>query len=229
MEEVDKIARRPDSIVVRWLWFTCAPPALLFATSRNSYSAQVGPMAQTILSAHIYVCFFFSCNMKLNLDYLLEMVWEYLSLIQIYTKKRGSKSVNCKQCLSPALLSNIKITVDSAHEPALLNNIEITIWITVTIILIRLWRTFRPTRFEWWDYYEEKLHSWARGTLETHLVHITVFGRHTWSGVSTCIPLLSFQCHSIHRQLTQQFKYALVWVSAVVYKAISQPADVVWT
>ncbi|XP_055955156.1 developmentally-regulated GTP-binding protein 2 [Patella vulgata] len=30
-----------------------------------------------------------SCNMKLNLDYLLEMVWEHLDLIRIYTKKRG--------------------------------------------------------------------------------------------------------------------------------------------
>lgn len=27
--------------------------------------------------------------MKLNLDYLLEQLWEYLALICIYTKKRG--------------------------------------------------------------------------------------------------------------------------------------------
>lgn len=27
--------------------------------------------------------------MKLNLDYLLEMLWEYLALTCIYTKKRG--------------------------------------------------------------------------------------------------------------------------------------------
>ena len=33
--------------------------------------------------------FFFSCNMKLNLDYLLERVWECLSLSRIYTKKPG--------------------------------------------------------------------------------------------------------------------------------------------
>jgi small GTP-binding protein len=31
-----------------------------------------------------------SCNMKLNLDYFKEMVWEYLNLIQIYTKKPGN-------------------------------------------------------------------------------------------------------------------------------------------
>ena len=30
-----------------------------------------------------------SCNMKLNLDYMLEKLWDYLSLIQVYTKKRG--------------------------------------------------------------------------------------------------------------------------------------------
>ncbi|XP_074647054.1 developmentally-regulated GTP-binding protein 2-like [Tubulanus polymorphus] len=46
IEEVDKIARREDSVVV-------------------------------------------SCNMKLNLDYLLEVVWEYLALIRVYTKKPG--------------------------------------------------------------------------------------------------------------------------------------------
>ncbi|XP_072337344.1 developmentally-regulated GTP-binding protein 2 isoform X2 [Scyliorhinus torazame] len=32
-----------------------------------------------------------SCEMKLNLDYLLEMLWEYLALICIYTKKRGER------------------------------------------------------------------------------------------------------------------------------------------
>ncbi|UYV60732.1 DRG2 [Cordylochernes scorpioides] len=46
LEEVDRLARRPHSVVV-------------------------------------------SCNMKLNLDYLLEKIWDYLSLIQVYTKKRG--------------------------------------------------------------------------------------------------------------------------------------------
>lgn len=48
IEEVDRIARSPNSVVV-------------------------------------------SCNMKLNLDYLLEKIWEYLALIQIYTKKRGER------------------------------------------------------------------------------------------------------------------------------------------
>lgn len=30
--------------------------------------------------------------MKLNLDYLLEKLWEYLALIRVYTKKRGGKN-----------------------------------------------------------------------------------------------------------------------------------------
>lgn len=29
--------------------------------------------------------------MKLNLDYLLEMLWEYLALITVYTKKPGRR------------------------------------------------------------------------------------------------------------------------------------------
>lgn len=46
IQEVDRIARQPNSVVV-------------------------------------------SCNMKLNLDFLLETIWEYLSLIRVYTKKPG--------------------------------------------------------------------------------------------------------------------------------------------
>lgn len=44
LEEVDKLARQPNSVVV-------------------------------------------SCNMKLNLDCLLDTIWDYLALIQVYTKK----------------------------------------------------------------------------------------------------------------------------------------------
>lgn len=36
------------------------------------------------------ILFFSSCNMKLNLDFLLETLWEYLSLIRVYTKKPGA-------------------------------------------------------------------------------------------------------------------------------------------
>jgi len=46
LEEVDELARRPNSIVV-------------------------------------------SCNWGLNLDNLMKMIWEYLGLVRVYTKKRG--------------------------------------------------------------------------------------------------------------------------------------------
>lgn len=36
-------------------------------------------------------CCVISCNMKLNLDYLLEMIWKKLALITVYTKKPGKK------------------------------------------------------------------------------------------------------------------------------------------
>ncbi|KAK2161155.1 hypothetical protein LSH36_120g01023 [Paralvinella palmiformis] len=48
IEEVDRIARQPHSVVV-------------------------------------------SCNMRLNLEYLLEVLWEYLALVRVYTKKRGER------------------------------------------------------------------------------------------------------------------------------------------
>lgn len=37
----------------------------------------------------LIVCIHFSCNSQLNLDYLLEILWEYLALIRVYTKKPG--------------------------------------------------------------------------------------------------------------------------------------------
>ena len=46
IEEVDRLARTPNSIVI-------------------------------------------SCGLKLNLDYLLYQIWEYLQLIRVYTKRRG--------------------------------------------------------------------------------------------------------------------------------------------
>jgi len=34
-------------------------------------------------------CVVVSCNLKLNLDYLVDVIWEYLALIRVYTKKPG--------------------------------------------------------------------------------------------------------------------------------------------
>ena len=44
--------------------------------------------------AHQPNCIVISCEMKLNLDYLLEKMWEYLNLVCVYTKKRGGKLLN---------------------------------------------------------------------------------------------------------------------------------------
>ena len=41
--------------------------------------------------AHLPHCVVISCNMKLNLDYLKDMIWKYLALITVYTKKPGKK------------------------------------------------------------------------------------------------------------------------------------------
>ena len=44
-------------------------------------------MLNSLASFH----FRFSCGMRLNLDYLLVRVWECLSLIRVYTKRRGGE------------------------------------------------------------------------------------------------------------------------------------------
>jgi len=41
--------------------------------------------------AHIPHTVVVSCNMRLNLDYLVEKIWEHLNLIKVFTKKRGNK------------------------------------------------------------------------------------------------------------------------------------------
>lgn len=71
IEEVDRLAHRPNSVVIR--------SDFLCLVRQRSF---LGSVCSSSL-----ICF--SCGMKLNLDYLLEMLWEYLSLICIYTKKRG--------------------------------------------------------------------------------------------------------------------------------------------
>lgn len=58
-----------------WSWLSTA--VILLSCTQDSSAASC------FLSMHI------SCGMKLNLDYLLETLWEYLALICIYTKKRG--------------------------------------------------------------------------------------------------------------------------------------------
>ena len=107
MEEVDKLARQPHSVVV-------------------------------------------SCNMKLNLDYMLETIWNYLSLIQVYTKKRGRMFYFLKK---------------------------------ISFIFLIKKPLFIPEPPD----FEDGL-IMRRGSLIEHV------------------------CHTIHRTLASEFKYALVWV-----------------
>lgn len=81
IEEVDRLARKPNSVVIR---------------SDISMLSHFAANVQFFMRAEAHQrCYFFcpcvnlSCGMKLNLDYLLEQLWEYLALICIYTKKRG--------------------------------------------------------------------------------------------------------------------------------------------
>ena len=67
LEEVDRLARQPHSVVIR---YNKIPSAVCMHVSR------------------IYCPF--SCEMKLNLDYLLDELWEHLNLIRVYTKKPGN-------------------------------------------------------------------------------------------------------------------------------------------
>lgn len=57
-----------------------------------------------------------SCNMRLNLDYFKEMVWQYLNLIIVYTKKPGSKYIisytfDPKQIIEPPKILPILMMV----------------------------------------------------------------------------------------------------------------------
>jgi ribosome-interacting GTPase 1 len=65
LEEVDRLARMPHTVVIRY--FTPNSPVCQFLADFE----------------------FFSCEMKLNLDYLLSSLWDHLNLIRVYTKKPG--------------------------------------------------------------------------------------------------------------------------------------------
>lgn len=83
IEEVDRVARKPNSVVVRWAFAGfglsfCNPPP----PHPKNYNCRVK-------YENIYCISCSSCNLLLNLDYLLEVLWEYLALIRVYTKKPG--------------------------------------------------------------------------------------------------------------------------------------------
>lgn len=55
--------------------------------------------------------------MKLNLDYLLETLWDYLSLICIYTKKRGGNNKNTFWYLHLSILFFLWIILFFSERP----------------------------------------------------------------------------------------------------------------
>lgn len=63
-----------------------------------------------------------SCHMKLNLEYLLEKIWEKLDLVRVYTKKRGC----APDFDDPIVLSNdrnglmVKSVCDQIHRDLVL-------------------------------------------------------------------------------------------------------------
>jgi len=65
--------------------------------------------------AHLEHCVVISCEMDLNLDYLLEMIWEYLNLVKIYTKKRGfHPDLSDPVCLRKG--ATIEVVCNSIHR-----------------------------------------------------------------------------------------------------------------
>ena len=62
--------------------------------------------------------------MKLNLDYLLEKTWEYLALVNVYTKRRGGKIKQAKTLTLLAVLTPLLNVVlglrDRASFPGML-------------------------------------------------------------------------------------------------------------
>ncbi|KAJ3985409.1 developmentally regulated GTP-binding protein [Lentinula detonsa] len=68
-----------------------------------------------------------SCEMDLNLDYLVSRIWEELSMVKIYTKKRGAHpDLNDPVCLRKG--STIETVCDSIHRSLAPNFRYALIW-----------------------------------------------------------------------------------------------------
>lgn len=83
--------------------------------------------------------------MKLNLDYLLEQLWEYLSLIRVYTKKPGQPPdfddglILRKGVTVEHVCHAIHRTLAAAFKYAL-------VWVSLFIILISHFVNLRYTK-----------------------------------------------------------------------------------
>lgn len=57
----------------------------VFGRVQLSHTALIAIFARAL----IFHCH--SCNLDLNMDYLISKIWEYLALLRVYTKKRGEQ------------------------------------------------------------------------------------------------------------------------------------------
>ena len=92
-------------------------------------------LASQHMQTSLYI--FHSCEMKLNLDYLVEKIWEYLALICVYTKKRGGEGCVCLAvsgascvcvcvcvCVSVLLICSIQMCICSTFTTSLRHTVD---------------------------------------------------------------------------------------------------------
>lgn len=76
-----------QKFVVFWhIWLHRCPKQLSISGGTNSFNSRQISVAVSRLPHHVVI----SCEMNLNMDYLLEKIWEYLALVRVYTKKPGN-------------------------------------------------------------------------------------------------------------------------------------------
>lgn len=90
LEECDRLARLPDSIVLRYVGGGVAGRGCDGARMRGGSAFAVSVFTAW---AGLPLTAFCSSGLELNFDYLKDVIWEYLDLSRVYTKKKGGASV----------------------------------------------------------------------------------------------------------------------------------------
>ena len=103
-----------------------------------------------------FFCLYYSVQMKLNLDYLLEMMWENLDLLRIYTKKPGSTFCFQYQIKSAKKAGKVQI-------------------VSLSPLSSSLFCPFRASRFQWLYHLTTRRHGWACGESDEGTEMIWVF------------------------------------------------------
>ncbi|KAK2492708.1 hypothetical protein MC885_002880 [Smutsia gigantea] len=150
-----------------------------------------------IVGNRVYMpCF---CGMKLNLDSLLEMLWEYLALTCIYTKKRGRESggTGPRNVLSLTLPRGLPGSVWHPEGPAPL----------AEFVLCTSWLFF-ISQSRHCPLPQDGGHLGLSPYKRPDFTDAIILRK----GAS-----VEHVCHRIHRSLASQFKYALVWGTSTKY------------